>query len=470
MKSTLLSFLLLLCTASTWAQVKIDPARCLHTHQGWGVSLCWWAVQCGQWPEERLDSLVDWLVSPEGLNYTVFRYNIGGGDDPQWTHCSPHHFGAPGGKGLRAEIDGFQDERGGAFHWERDSAQRRIMLMIKRKRPDAIFEAFSNSAPWWMTVSGCNAGAERAGDDNVAPEHYADFAYYLAEVCKHYRDAYGIEFHSLDPFNEPMTDYWYRNGGQEGCHFDTESQIAFIRVLAPELQRAGLHTLISAPDETSVAMAIRDIQAYDRAGVLPLVGQWNTHTYQGNIQDRQRLRHLCDSLNIPLWQSETGDGGRGINGNLRMAQRLIHDIRYLRPDVWCDWQYVEENYDQWSLVRCDHQWGTYQRHANYYVRQHFSRFVPAGYIWLDVDDEHGLAAVSPDGKTLVYVGINTGRAHHTPRSLHLCVPMEYTLSEAYMTSRRGMMQPITSQVGDDGNGSKVDMPAESIVTLLYRIL
>lgn len=32
------------------------------------------------------------------------------------------------------------------------------MLKIIEKRPDAIFEAFSNSAPWWMTYSGCCAG------------------------------------------------------------------------------------------------------------------------------------------------------------------------------------------------------------------------------------------------------------------------------------------------------------------------
>ena len=102
--------------------------------EGFGVSLCWWAKECGKWPQERLDSLVEWLVSPEGLNYRIFRYNIGGGDDPQWTHCTPHHFGARGGKGLRAEFEGFQDEKDGPFYWDRDEGQRRILLMIKKKR------------------------------------------------------------------------------------------------------------------------------------------------------------------------------------------------------------------------------------------------------------------------------------------------------------------------------------------------
>lgn len=48
------------------------------------------------------------------------------------------------------------------------------MLKIKEKRPDAIFEAFSNSAPWWMTYSGCCAGNTSLFKDNLKPEYYDD--------------------------------------------------------------------------------------------------------------------------------------------------------------------------------------------------------------------------------------------------------------------------------------------------------
>ena len=91
------------------------------------------------------------------------------------------------------------------------------MLKIKELRPDAVFEAFSNSAPWWMTKSGCVAGYTNAGQDNLKEDYYEDFARYLVEVCKHYRDEYGIEFKTLEPFNEALTSYWGCSGGQEGC-------------------------------------------------------------------------------------------------------------------------------------------------------------------------------------------------------------------------------------------------------------
>ena len=85
--------------------------------EGWGVSLCWWARMCGEWSDEKIDMLVDWMVSPTGLNWNIFRYNIGGGDDPDNANCEPHHMGK--GKGLRAEMEGFLDEPGGKYHWER---------------------------------------------------------------------------------------------------------------------------------------------------------------------------------------------------------------------------------------------------------------------------------------------------------------------------------------------------------------
>ena len=89
--------LLLLCTTlgaqATFGQTSsptdtlryVVDAQQLRQHwDGWGVSLCWWAGQCGKWDDEKIDEIISWLVSPDGLNYSHFRYNIGGGDGPRW--------------------------------------------------------------------------------------------------------------------------------------------------------------------------------------------------------------------------------------------------------------------------------------------------------------------------------------------------------------------------------------------------
>ena len=435
--------------------------------EGWGVSLCWWANMCGKWSDEKITQLVDWMVSPTGLNWNIFRYNIGGGDDPLNRHCAPHHMGK--GKGLRAEMEGFQDEPGGPYFWERDEAQRKIMLKIKERRPDAIFEAFSNSAPWWMTYSGCCAGNVNANDDNLKPEYYEAFAQYLVDVCKHYKDTYGIEFKTLEPFNEPVTPYWGANGGQEGCHFSTPEQVKFLKVLKPILDKSGLSTIISSSDETDSRQSVTDIIYYTQQNALPLVGQWNTHTYSATDRSRSQVGSLARNAGKPVWMSEVGAGGSGLSGNLNLCQKFFDDMHYILPSAWVDWQFVEENNDQWCLARgsfADE--NSVARVPNYYVRQQVTRFIRQGYTMVTALSNKALAAVNPAGDTLVVVMLNNtaSQVHHR---IQLPGVKTKGITKAYRTTNNVMMQQLNASKMDENGQMKVTLPALSIVTMVMPV-
>ena len=435
--------------------------------EGWGVSLCWWANMCGKWSDEKIDQLVDWMVSPTGLNWNIFRYNIGGGDDPLNRHCEPHHMGK--GKGFRAEMEGFQDEPGGDYIWSRDEAQRKIMLKIKERRPDAIFEAFSNSAPWWMTYSGCCAGNVNANDDNLKPEYYEAFAQYLVDVCKHYKDTYGIEFKTLEPFNEPVTPYWGANGGQEGCHFSTAEQVKFLQILKPILDKSGLNTIISGSDETDSRQSVVDFNYYKQQNALPLVGQWNTHTYSATDRSRSQVGSLARNAGIPVWMSEVGAGGTGLGGNLNLCQKFFDDMHYILPSAWVDWQFVEENNDQWCLARgsfADE--NSIARVPNYYVRQQVTRFIRQGYTMVSALSNKALAAINPTGDTLVVVMLN-----NTATQVHHRIQMPGVKGKgtfkAYRTTANAMMQQINASKLDENGQMKVALPALSILTMVMPV-
>ena len=220
--------------------VTIDIDKTSQTIEGWGSSLCWWAAQVGNWEDSKVDSIVDLITSHNKLNMNTFRYNIGGGDDP--SHLGGHMVK---GKGKRAEMEGFKPSINAPYNWDADNGQRKLMLKIKAKRPDAIFEAFSNSPPYWMTYSGCSGGNTDPLKDNLKPEFYEPFCDYLLDVCQYYKEHFGIEFRTLEPFNEPTTNYWYNQGSQEGCHFEPETQMKIIRILAQKLRASGLKTVIS---------------------------------------------------------------------------------------------------------------------------------------------------------------------------------------------------------------------------------
>ena len=443
--------------------VLVDAYR--QENEGWGVSLCWWANMCGKWTDKKIDEIVDWMVSPTGLNWNIFRYNIGGGDDPEWRNCTAHHMG--NGKGLRAEMEGFQDERGGEFHWERDAAQRKIMLKIKEKRPDAIFEAFSNSCPWWMTVSGCVSGSADGGSDNLKKDYYEDFADYLVAVCKHYHDEYGIDFKTLEPFNESVTGFWYQSGVQEGCHFDTSSQIAFLKVLAPKLKASGLSTRISASDETDVSLAVNVERAMLKDKVADDVAQFNTHTYSASNRTRSQFGSLARAAGKECWMSETGSHGDGISGNLAMAQRLFDDVRYICPSAWIDWQYMEEANDQWCFIRGSFSGATYNKVKNYYVRQQITRFIPKGYRYVTSLNEQSLAAVNPDCDTLALVLINAASERYHRISLPLA-SVSGSIA-AWRTSNSESLKRVNCVKSESDSVLLVQLPDNSITTLLIPI-
>ncbi len=389
----------------TATQINIDPSQSFQKIEGWGSSLCWWAAQVGNWDEAKVDSIVDLITSPDKLNMNIFRYNIGGGDDP--SHLDGHMVK---GKGKRAEMEGFKASTDAPYNWEADKGQRILMLKIKAKRPDAVFEAFSNSPPYWMTYSGCAGGNLDPMQDNLKPEFYEAFCDYLLDVCKYYKEKYDIEFKTLEPFNESTSNYWYNLGSQEGCHFTPETQIKTIRILAPKLAATGLKTMLSASDETDIASTIKVLKAYQSAGdILDKIGQINTHTYSGTNPERIEANALVKSIGKPFWQSETGPSGNSktsFESNLGLTQKLFDDMRYMKPQAWLDWQLMEERNEVWCLMRCNFNSQEYQIVKNFYVRMQITRFFKQGYTMIETGNDEALAAMNPEKTELVVAILN----------------------------------------------------------------
>ena len=62
--------------------ISIDQAETRQTITGFGVSGAWWAQVIGGWSPENRQHIIDLMFSPtEGIGLTIYRYNIGGGED-----------------------------------------------------------------------------------------------------------------------------------------------------------------------------------------------------------------------------------------------------------------------------------------------------------------------------------------------------------------------------------------------------
>jgi O-glycosyl hydrolase len=379
---------------------------------GWGTSLCWFANAIGRWPEPQRSEIADALFSDRGLGLTVVRYNIGGGEKPDHHHMP-----------WFRQMEGFAPAAG-AWDWAADPGQR-WMLEAAIKRGANRLEAFSNSPPYWMTLSQCAAGGPDPNRDNLDPQQETAFAEYLAAVVQHFRDTWGIRFDTLDPMNEPFTDYWRLNHNQEGCHFDRASQARLIQRLRAVLDQRGLSAVrISASDETSCDRAIDTWKSFD-AKTRACVAQINTHTY--DTEHRTELRALAREAGKPLVMSEVDGAGSkthdhaAIEPALTLAGQIIGDLRYLQPLRWVFWQAVEDETGQassnnnWGLLHAElsgpsHAWAMTKK---YHAMGHFSKFIRPGAVLVPGDAKDTVAAYDRERQVLVIVTRNAQPADET---------------------------------------------------------
>ena len=388
-------------------EITIDPAIKNQLIEGWGGSLCWWANIVGMYSDARIKYICDWIVDPvNGLNMNIFRFNIGGGDDP--TH---NHMRSDGGN-----MPGYKASLTAPYDWKQDSAQRKVLQQLIASRiqktgvNDIQLVAFSNSPPYWMTRSGCSSGSTEGNVTNLKSDMYDDFADYLTEVVKYYHDNLGITFDYIEPFNEPDGGWWKALGNQEGCYFSESNQITMIRELYSKMQDKNMlsYSQITANDANSLDAGYNALNTYKNAGdIMSKLKLVSVHTYGGS--QRSSIAAVAGAYNLKLWQSESGPiniSGSDESIIMIMADRIIADVRDLKCTVWADWQIVGNGTSPlWALIggQYDINNAPFSKLASYYIRAQFSRYIKPGYNIIANSAPNSLAALSPDGKELVVV-------------------------------------------------------------------
>jgi len=434
--------------------VKVDPSQRQQKFEGWGTSLCWWANNVGGWAVDKRNALVDLVADPvNGLGYNVFRYNIGGGENPAHTHMDTFR-----------DMPGFQ-QANGTFDWDADKNQRAVLLRLAERVSAPIFEAFSNSPPYWMTSSGCASGSSD-GSNNLKADSYPAFADYLVQVVKHYRDAFGVTFRTLEPLNEPNASWWKANGGQEGCHFSPSNQQTIIKAVSKALQANGLSTTqVSASDENSMDDAYNNIRAFD-AQSLEALGQINVHSYAGS--KRAELRSLATSKGKRLWQSESGPLSVTLDSDLDaamfMAGRIITDLKELQPEAWIDWQ-VGDPGRNWASFAVNNGQQSFTLLKRFYMHSGFSRYIRPGSTFLRIDAADMVAAEAADASQIALVVRNDD---NSTKSFTFDLTALSSVGSAVDVHRTSATENLAqlSPIPIASYAFTVSLPAHSVTTLV----
>lgn len=483
--------------------VRPDPSYKHDKFEGWGTSLVWFANATGDYPPAVREKLAKLLFDDSGLALNIARYNIGGGNAPDVKDylraggAVEGWWKAPAGT-TREDTDWWSAEDKNDWNPKADATQRWWVDRIKKDITH--WETFSNSPPWFMTESGYVSGGFDSKTDQLKPESIDDFAKYLVGATERLEKAHKIDVDTLDPFNEPNTDYWGTKlgpdgepvgGRQEGAHMGPELQQKVLRALAPVLDKSRTDAEISAMDETNPSTFTQNWLSYPQE-VRDLVDQMNVHTY--GTGGRTSARDLAKAEDKPLWMSEVeGDWGDGqsftdMRPGLGLAQRIVDDLRELEPSAWVFWQPVEDydNMKPGGESAKGGNWGSIQlpfsctsedtlescpiyTNTKFDTARNFTHYIKPGDRLIQVNDTSSAAAVSKKGDRASVVHVNSTTGART---------VTVDLSKFGEISRHATVTPVVTSADNklerhkrikvsDGKAT-FTVPAQSVTSFVIK--
>ena len=421
-------FFLAALVSPGWGDYVTKPLpKSFGVWEGWGTSLAWWGKAFGD-RDDLADAFftlhstvtINKTFSVPGLGLNIVRYNAGAtSSKPAGGSTmvrSPH---VKDSRLVEAFWLTWEGDESTQWDWSRDRNQR-MSLRKAADRGANLLQLFSNSPVWWMCDNHNPSGSPSGVTDNLQAWNRRNHTKYLANIVHKFRTMYNITFNSVEPFNEPNSNWWKSDGTQEGCHFSPATQAPVLAYMRQELDEFGLYEVdIAASDENSYSLAISTWNDFD-AATKSKVDQVNVHGYEYGSGRRDILYNITQGKR--LWNSEYGEGDAS---GMSLATNLNLDFKWLHPTAWVYWQAVDGS--TWGLLSGNEDaapWPTLATTPNnkYFVLAQYTRHIRPGMTIIDGgSDKNTVAAWDHEASRLVLVTTNYG----TPQRV------KYDLSQIY---------------------------------------
>lgn len=485
----------------TYAQEKktvelvIDETGIHQTIDNFAASDAWSCQFAGNWPDEKKNTIADWLFSidtlangnPKGIGLTMWRYNIGAGSAQQnadsrikdeWRRAATF-----------ANSTGSQNERIAAQNW---------FLMAAKKRGVPQFLGFFNSPPQWLTKNGKTFATK--GACNIDSSNYIRFACHAIDAIKQIQQSTGITFNYISPVNEPQWDW--SDGNQEGCPYSNAEISKLVKSFNRAFIDSGITTKIILPEAGHIKYLQKDhdkpgkgnqIDAFFNASSPLFIGDLPSvcrsvamHSYfstspfnEATTIRTQTKEHISHIPGLQLWQSEyciLGDNAGEIDGRKRdlgmkaalyVAKVIYLDLVMANASAWQWWLAVSPYNYKDGLIYIDKN----KTDGNYYDSKmlwafgNYSRFIRPGMKRVNISspDSNLLASAYKDAQTgqLAIVLVNPGATQKT-----ITVRNGTTGYKSYTTYTTDATNNLSKQLVA---GAHLEIPAQSVVTVLLQI-
>ncbi|MFJ5029169.1 glycoside hydrolase [Streptomyces sp. NPDC088560] len=423
-------------TAPAAAEVSPHAAQ---TIDDIGASGAWWVNDLTHFDPKVQARAAQLLFSPQGLDLSSYRYNIGGGGTAVTT-------------AARAAEDFLNAD--GSYDWSRDKGGRTFLAYAAKYGVKDLI-GFVNSAPARWTTNGRSCGGQ------LKAENESDFAKYVADVTDHFARQ-GVRLDYISPFNEP--DNSFADCGQEGMPVPVDQRDDIVRALGSEQRARHQKTSVIADESSRTTQFTSEVpQWMAQPGTAQYVARLAHHTYDdpddgrlGNVYETSR------SVGKTSWATEICCFGKGTTGwnqeydptidNALLMSRIIYkDFATSHDSAFQWWVALASGYGTSPTAKNDQGWNDglvyydpdYAANGDqrlyftkrYYALGQYSKFVRPGAVAHDVTgapDGVEVSSYDRDGQWVVVV--NNHNTTDTALNLHFNSAAPVRATQAVRTS------------------------------------
>ena len=502
--------------------IKLNENTTYQNIDNWAASDCWTAEFVGRYfSQTNKEKVAKWLFStrmdangnPTGIGLSSWRVNLGAGSAAQGDNSAIED--------ETRRVDCFL-QADGTYDWSRCPGQQYFMKAAKDYGVND-FVLFSNSAPVHYTKNGIAHCDKTTGSANLKEDCYDDFAEFLATTAKHFTDeGYNISF--ISPVNEPSWDW--QDNSQEGSHWTNATIAKLARELNTSITSRNLNTKMLIPEAVAYTtlsglFSENQLNAFwgstssnylgNLPSLAPIVAAHSYWTFGTNYElehARTSARDAAAKYGVKIYQTEwslldnapsknTGFPEGGYDAATRtdialfMAKVIQCDMIYANAASWSYWTAMDREQwgqkDRFHLIRVNaygdtgyESYGSLTTNGTVYddmtlwALGNFSLFVRPGYKRIDMtgaDEINGLLGstyLSPDGKKLAIVIVNTGS---NERSITLTADgrdlngykINTYITDAYHRLRRNLTLAPTY------DGGNLTITARSVTTITLEM-
>ncbi|MBR2100658.1 MAG: hypothetical protein IJ927_05005 [Eubacterium sp.] len=375
-------------------KIRLSNAKERQTLKGWGTSACWWSQACGD--EKTQNEIAELLYGNSGLGLNIYRYNVGGG-------CDPDNFRVKD-PWRRSESFMLYDKEMEETSWDFSRDKNAVEVMKKCLALGNIdtLILFANSPHYSQTSTGQASGSLLPHTCNIPKSKYKAFVDYFLDVTEHFLNE-GFPVNYISPINEPQWKWGGSHVWQEGCHYETEEVIEILHLFAKEIIRRELPVKLYAPE--SGEFLGKTIEYFDAMlkdeEIMKVLGVFAFHSYHSDFNPEIRREfykklvkpHSEIRFDMSEWcELPNKSHTRNFKGALITARIIGQDVIYTRSESWTSWVAVngicinkDDGFDYSdAMMSASPDFSEWYINERYYALAHYSKFIPVGSKALDI--------------------------------------------------------------------------------------